>query len=376
MAPMAPQPTIDVEPNARSAGHHSAAPRPTISATGNDPSSLMPDAAEPNLSATGSAPSSLRPDVVGPNFSSADRRPGDSNPPVRIVNAMTIDVEDYFHVSVFDGVVPRSEWTRLESRVCANTERLLEIFDQHGVRGTFFVLGWVAERFPALALRIAAGGHEIASHGYGHRLVYDQTPQAFREDVRRAKHVIESACGVAVNGYRAPSYSIVPRSLWALDVLIEEGYKYDSSIFPIRHDRYGIPVSARHPYVIDRPAGRLVEVPASTVQAGTANLPIAGGGYFRLLPYGWTRWGIQRLNTTEQRPAVFYLHPWEIDPKQPRLPAGVLSTMRHYRNLDQTEPRLLQLLQDFSWGSLRSILPSFAPEPIAQGASIALPYLW
>ncbi len=266
--------------------------------------------------------------------------------------------------------------TQLESRVCRNTDRLLDLLAEHGVRGTFFVLGWVAERHPALVARIASAGHEIASHGYGHRLVYDQTPAAFREDVRRAKGLLEQASGVPVNGYRAPSYSIVPRSLWALDVLIEEGYAYDASIFPIRHDRYGIPVSARHPYVIDRPGGRLIEVPASTIEVGGMNLPIAGGGYFRLLPYGWTRWGIGRVNNTERRPAIFYLHPWEIDPDQPRLQAGLLGRVRHYRNLDQTESRLRRLLAEFAWGSLRSILPTFGAESVPHGASVALPYQW
>ena len=294
----------------------------------------------------------------------------------RIVNAMTIDVEDYFHVSVFDGIVPRSAWETLDSRVCQNTDRLLDIFEEHRVRGTFFVLGWVAERFPDLARRIAAAGHEIASHGYGHRLVYDQTPAAFRQDVRHAKRLLEDATGQAVVGYRAPSYSIVPRSLWALDVLIEEGYTYDASIFPIQHDRYGIPVSARHPYVIERKAGRLVEAPASTTQVGATNLPIAGGGYFRLLPYGWTRWGIGRVNRVEGRPVIFYLHPWEIDPAQPRLPAGLIGRIRHYRNLDRTETRLRQLLTDFAWGSLRSVLPTFDAAALPQGVSVALPYQW
>jgi len=294
----------------------------------------------------------------------------------RVVNAMTIDVEDYFHVSVFDGLIPRTMWSTLESRVESNTCRLLEILAEHDVRATFFVLGWVAERHPALVQRIAAAGHEVASHGYGHRLVYDQTPASFRDDVRRAKALLEQTAGVQVHGYRAPSYSIVARSLWALDVLIDEGHTYDASIFPIRHDRYGIPVSARHPYVIDRAKGRLVEAPASTAQICGANLPVAGGGYFRLLPYAWTRWGIDRVNRVEGRPAIFYLHPWEIDPEQPRLQAGLLSRMRHYRNLDQTEPRLRRLLQDFAWGSLRSILPSFSADTVPHGASVALPYQW
>ena len=295
----------------------------------------------------------------------------------RLVNAMTIDVEDYFHVSVFDGLVPRHAWDSLESRVERNTGRLLDILAEHNVRATFFILGWVAERHPDLVRRIGAGGHEIASHGYGHRLVYDQTPQAFRQDVRRAKLLLEDATGNPVLGYRAPSYSIVPRTLWALDVLTEEGYSYDASIFPIRHDRYGIPVSARQPYVIDRAHGRIIEAPASTVRLGGLNFPIAGGGYFRLLPYSWAQWGIGRVNAVEGRPVIFYLHPWEIDPDQPRLSAGLLSRLRHYRNLDQTEPRLRRLLSDFAWGTLRSVLPSLGAEsPSLHGASVALPYQW
>jgi polysaccharide deacetylase family protein (PEP-CTERM system associated) len=292
-----------------------------------------------------------------------------------IVNAMTIDVEDYFHVSVFDGVVPRSRWDRLETRVCANTEKLLAIFDETGIQATFFVLGWVAERWPHLVRQIAERGHEIASHGFGHRLVYDQTPRQFREDVRRAKVLLESAAGTQVFGYRAPSYSITPRSLWALDVLIEEGFRYDASIFPVHHDRYGIPVSARHPYRIERESGALWEAPASTVRCGSMNLPVAGGGYFRILPYAWTRWGIARLNRVERRPAIFYLHPWEIDPGQPRLEAPLISRFRHYRNLDRTEARLRALLRDFQFGPL---LPVFAAaDPCdAPSAALALPYYW
>lgn len=273
-----------------------------------------------------------------------------------IVNAMTIDVEDYFQVSVFDEVVPRSRWEQLESRVCANTERLLAAFESRGVKATFFVLGWVAERFPSLVSRIVGLGHEVASHGYGHRLVYQQTRDAFRDDVRRAKDLLETVTGRCVEGYRAPSYSITAQSLWALDVLLAEGHTYDASIFPIRHDRYGIPGSPRHPHVLQRDSGSLIEAPGSTVRVGGLNLPVAGGGYFRILPYGWTRWGIERLNRREQRPAIFYLHPWEIDPAQPRLDAGWLGRFRHYRNLDQTEGRLRRLLDDFTFAPLRDVL--------------------
>jgi polysaccharide deacetylase family protein (PEP-CTERM system associated) len=300
-----------------------------------------------------------------------------SIPESEIVNGMSIDVEDYFHVSVFDGIVPRSQWAEMESHVVRNTERLLDIFRQHHVRSTFFTLGWVAERFPDLVRLIAREGHEVASHGYAHRLIYDQTPSAFREDVHRAKAVLEDASGRQVIGYRAPSYSITPRSLWALDVLLEEGYEYDSSIFPIRHDRYGIPVSARKPYLIERTRGTLVEVPGSTTRVGPFNLPVAGGGYFRILPYWWTRWGIARVNTIERRPAVFYLHPWEIDPKQPRLRAGRLGQFRHYRNLENTETRLRQLLTDFRFDALDTIVSSIRMSIPASGhTALPLPYVW
>jgi polysaccharide deacetylase family protein (PEP-CTERM system associated) len=297
--------------------------------------------------------------------------------PARIINAMTVDVEDYFHVSAFDGIVPRASWATLESRVERNTERLLTILDQAGVTATFFVLGWVAERFPALVRRIAEQRHEVASHGYAHRLVYDLTPGMFREDIRRSKDVLETAAGAAVEGYRAPSYSVTPRSLWALDVLIEEGFRYDASIFPIHHDRYGIPLSPRHPYYLNRPGGSIVEAPASTVRWGLLNFPVAGGGYFRILPYQWTRWGIARINRLECRPAIFYMHPWEIDPDQPRLTGSLLSRFRHYRNLHTTESRLRRLLSDFNFASMAVMLRSFAANTAAVPyTSAPLPYLW
>ena len=273
-----------------------------------------------------------------------------------VVNAMTIDVEDYFQVSAFDDVVKREEWETRPSRVVSNTMRLLQLFDEYSVKSTFFVLGWVADRFPGLVRDIAAAGHELASHGYGHRIVYSQTPDEFREDVRRAKGTIENVSGHVVGGYRAPSFSITKDSLWALDVLVEEGYRYDASIFPIRHDRYGIPDAPRHRHVLTRPGGTLTEAPGSTVRLFGSNLPVAGGGYFRILPYWWTKWGIARLNRTEAQPAIFYLHPWEIDPDQPRLHASRLSRFRHYRNLDQAEPRLKRLLTDFRFGMLKDVI--------------------
>lgn len=273
-----------------------------------------------------------------------------------ILNALTVDVEDYFHVSAFAADVKRHHWEALESRVCANTDRLLDIFSEAGVTGTFFVLGWVAERFPALVRRIQAGGHEIASHSYAHELVYDLTPEQFRDDLRRAARVLEDAAGVAVRGYRAPSYSITEPSLWAFDVLVSEGYTFDSSVYPIRHDRYGIPDFERLPHRLERHGGELWELPGSTVRRLGMNLPIGGGGYFRQFPYEWTRAGIRALNDGEQQPAVFYLHPWEIDPDQPRMHGSALSRFRHYRNLDKTEARLRRLLADFAFAPIADVL--------------------
>jgi polysaccharide deacetylase family protein (PEP-CTERM system associated) len=271
------------------------------------------------------------------------------------LNAMTVDVEDYFQVSAFDATVSRASWDSHESRVCRNTERMLDLFAASNVKATFFVLGWVAERFPGLVRQIVGGGHELASHGYEHRLVYSQTAREFREDIRRARVALEQAGGCPVFGYRAPSYSIVRESMWALDVLIEEGYAYDSSIYPIRHDRYGIPGWPREVRRIDRAGGSIWELPGSTIRVAGTNLPIGGGGYFRLLPYAWTRHGIGRLNAAGQ-PAIFYLHPWEIDPEQPRIPAGRLSSFRHYRNLAETESRLRRLLGEFPFGRISDVL--------------------
>ena len=293
-----------------------------------------------------------------------------------VLNAMTVDVEDYFHVSAFDGVVPRSRWETLECRVERNTDRLLALFSETGIKATFFVLGWVAERYPALVSRIAEQGHEVASHGFAHRLVYDLTPAAFRDDIRRSKALLEQASGAAVEGYRAPSYSVTPRSLWALDVLIDEGFTYDASIFPIHHDRYGIPLSPRHPYWLNRASGSIIEAPASTVRWGVLNFPVAGGGYFRILPYGWTRWGISRINRAERRPAIFYMHPWEIDPDQPRLSGGLLSRFRHYRNLDKTEDRLRRLMADFQFAPMNDVLHELRMQPAAVPYGAPLPYLW
>jgi polysaccharide deacetylase family protein (PEP-CTERM system associated) len=286
-----------------------------------------------------------------------------------VVNAMSVDVEDYFQVSAFDRVVSRADWCSFQSRVVQNTHRLLDLFDEAGIRATFFVLGWVADRFPALVRRIASAGHEVASHGYNHQLLYSLTPEQLREDVRSAKSALENTIGAPVVGFRAPSYSVITSSLWALDILIEEGYLYDTSIFPIHHDRYGIPGAPRHLHRIERPHGTLWEMPASTVRLGRLNVPIAGGGYFRLLPYGWTRWGIRRVNRVEREPVVFYLHPWEIDPEQPRLNVGLPLRVRHYGGLRQTRDRLQRLFKDFRFDCVMAILkdsPQAALSSVAQ----------
>jgi polysaccharide deacetylase family protein (PEP-CTERM system associated) len=281
-----------------------------------------------------------------------------------IVNAMTVDVEDYFQVSAFDMVVSRAAWDQFESRVVANTHRLLDLFANADVRATFFVLGWIADRFPTLVKRIGAAGHEIASHGYHHQLAYMLTPQQFREDVRTAKIAIENAAGVPVRGFRAPSFSIIEQNLWALDVLIEEGYEYDTSIYPIHHDRYGIPGAERHIHKLQRPAGSLIEVPASTVRVAGMNFPIGGGGYFRLLPSKWIRWGIGRVNGVERQPVVFYVHPWEVDPGQPRLDVNAVSRVRHYTGLKSTMRRLTRLLEEFRFDSIANVLnPEVAADP-------------
>jgi polysaccharide deacetylase family protein (PEP-CTERM system associated) len=287
-----------------------------------------------------------------------------------VKNAMTVDVEDYFQVSAFDDVVARERWDGFESRVCRNTERLLDLFAASDVSATFFVLGWVAERFPGLVRRIASYGHEIACHGYGHQLVYLLTPAQFREDLRRAKRALEGACGREIRGYRAPSYSITSQSLWAFDALLEEGFVYDSSVFPIHHDRYGIPDAPRHPYVVQRVLGRLWEVPVATIRFGGQNVPIGGGGYFRLFPYAWTRRAISQVNGNEGRPVVFYLHPWEIDPEQPRLKGSLVSRFRHYQNLHRTEPRLRRLVADFRFTSISSLL-ALDPVPDAREALLS-----
>jgi polysaccharide deacetylase family protein (PEP-CTERM system associated) len=272
-----------------------------------------------------------------------------------IVNAMTVDVEDYFHVSAFAAALDRNNWPKFESRVERNTHRLLDLFDEHRTRITFFVLGWVAERYPALIQELQRRGHEVACHGLTHELVFRQTPAVFREETLRSKSLLEDLTGTQVRGYRAASYSITRSSLWALDILEELGFVYDSSIFPITHDLYGIPGAPRHPHQVG--SGRLLEVPLTTVRVAGQRLPCAGGGYFRLLPYSLFRWSLRRVNS-EGMSAVFYLHPWEIDPGQPRIKASLKSRFRHYTNLERTEGRLRNLLREFRWDRMdRVFLP-------------------
>ena len=274
-----------------------------------------------------------------------------------ILNAFSVDVEDYFQVAALAAAIPRDSWLRRESRVERNTQVLLDLLAERGIRGTFFVLGWIAERHPGLIKRIAAAGHEIASHGFSHQLIYTQSPDEFREETARSKGLLEDLVGAAVIGYRAASFSITQRSLWALDVLIDLGFRYDSSIFPIRHDRYGIPGASPEPGAIGAPSGRTIaEFPMSAATFLGVKVPISGGGYFRLLPYQLTLRGLTQINCTHGRPFTFYLHPWEVDPGQPRVRVGWLSRFRHYTNLDRCEPRLRRLLAEFRFGTMREVL--------------------
>jgi polysaccharide deacetylase family protein (PEP-CTERM system associated) len=272
-----------------------------------------------------------------------------------MLNALSFDVEDYFQVTALASAVDRSSWESMPRRVERNTECLLEILASSNTRATFFFLGWIAEREPQLVRRVAADGHEVACHGYSHRLVYEQSPAEFREETLRSKALLEDQAQVPVLGYRAASYSITRRSLWALDTLVEAGFVYDSSIFPVRHDLYGIPEAPRAPHVIQRDVGRLVEFPPSTVQLPGARLPVAGGGYFRIFPYEITRWAVRRVNA-EGVPFIFYLHPWEIDPGQPIMQVGWRSRFRHYTNLDHCEARLRRLVKEFRFGPAWNVL--------------------
>ena len=273
--------------------------------------------------------------------------------PIR--NAMTIDVEDYFQVSAFAPLIARASWPERECRVEANIERILAILAGAKVHATFFTLGWVAERYPAMVRRIVAGGHELASHGYGHLRVSDQDLAEFSDDITRSKALLEDIGGQAVLGYRAPSFSIGSANLWALDALHAAGYRYSSSIYPIRHDHYGMPDAPRFAFYPNGASG-LLEVPITTVQLMQRNFPAGGGGYFRLLPYALSRWMMNQVNQRDRQPAIFYFHPWELDPGQPRPPgAGMKTRFRHYVNLERMEGRIRALTRDFTWDRMDRI---------------------
>jgi polysaccharide deacetylase family protein (PEP-CTERM system associated) len=276
-----------------------------------------------------------------------------------MINALTFDVEEYFHAEAFAGVVRPEEWPGLESRVVGATERILDLLAGSGTRATFFVLGWVAERHPDLVRAIRSQGHEVGCHGYGHQMITRLTRGQFSADVERAKAILEEAAGTEVIGYRAPTFSVVRETLWSLEVLAQAGFRYDSSIFPIVHDRYGIPDAPRFPH--RREAGdrdAIAEFPLSTINRLGWRWPVAGGGYFRLLPYAVTAWALEQLNRRERQPAVVYLHPWEVDPGQPRLPVGRLTQFRHSVNTRTTEAKLARLVRDFQFAPVREVLAS------------------
>ena len=280
-----------------------------------------------------------------------------------MLNALTVDVEDYFHVTAFEKQVQRSRWADYPLRVVENTQKSLDIFDEFNVKGTFFILGWVAQQAPSLIREISRRGHEIACHGFGHELIFRIGPTRFRDDVRLAKSILEDICGAPVNGYRAPSYSITKESLWAFDILVEEGFIYDSSVFPIVHDIYGIPGANRFPHLIATSSGSLVEFPLSTFPMKfakkEARWPVSGGGYLRIFPVYLIRKAIEYINRKEQRPTVLYFHPWELDSAQPRIKAGIRSRFRHYTNLHRTEKKLRYLMQAFNYSTMRTVIDRY-----------------
>ncbi|MDR0337475.1 MAG: DUF3473 domain-containing protein [Planctomycetaceae bacterium] len=279
-------------------------------------------------------------------------------PIMNMINAFSVDVEDYYQVGAFSGIISPNEWGQWESRVVANTLKILDILDSGSkpISGTFFILGWIAERFPLLVREIADRGHEIASHGFGHQLVYEMTEAEFRNDVRRTRLLLQEQSGQPVLGYRAPSFSIVKRTPWAHRILVEEGYRYDSSIFPIHHDLHGNADAPLEIHEITTESGTIREFPPAVVRCFGQNLPIGGGGYFRFFPYFVTSYCLRSVNMSG-RPFVFYIHPWEVDPKQPRIPnASLKSRFRHYLNLRRTESRLKRLLNDFNFVPIRNVL--------------------
>jgi polysaccharide deacetylase family protein (PEP-CTERM system associated) len=292
-----------------------------------------------------------------------------------LANALTVDVEDYFQVSALSPHIDRRDWDRIPRRVERNVDDILSLFADAQARATFFTLGWIAERHPALVKRIVSEGHELASHGYGHLRIHEQTQAEFTQDIRRAKALLEDLAGAEVKGYRAPSFSIGKHTLWAFDRLAQAGYRYSSSVYPVRHDHYGIPDAPRFPY---RPRADLLEIPVTTAVVLDRNLPAGGGGYFRLLPYAVSRALIRRVNGVDGRPAVFYFHPWEIDPAQPRVSGTSVKTrFRHYVNLHRTARRLRRLLRDFRWRRMDEVFlasetaaaPSDAPQACMRYAS-------
>jgi polysaccharide deacetylase family protein (PEP-CTERM system associated) len=279
----------------------------------------------------------------------------------QIRNAMTIDVEDYFQVSAFARHISRDSWPTLSCRVEANIDRILTLLNEKHIKATFFTLGWIAERYPDMVRRIAHAGHEIASHGYGHLRASDQSAEEFKDDITRSKALLEDISGQEVKGYRAPSFSIGTQNLWALDVLFEAGYRYSSSIYPIQHDHYGMPDAPRFAFYPNGENG-LLELPLTTVRLMNRNLPAGGGGYFRFFPYAMSRWLMQRVNSHDQQSAIFYFHPWEIDPGQPRQKnVGLKTRFRHYVNLDRMESRLKALTHDFAWDRMDKIFLSDSP---------------
>jgi polysaccharide deacetylase family protein (PEP-CTERM system associated) len=264
-------------------------------------------------------------------------------------NALTIDLEDYYHVSAFNDSIAKDKWSSQESRVAQNTDLLLNSLDEAGCKATFFTLGWVAEHHPQVVKEVARRGHEVACHSLRHRTVYEMSPEEFREDTKRAKELLEDLSGTLVLGYRAPSFSITDKSLWALTILAELGFTYDSSIFPVEHANYGIPNSSRAPYRVETAAGTIVEFPMTTLEFAGRRSPFCGGAYFRLLPYWYTRWGIRFLNAKEKRSVCVYLHPWELDPGQPRMSGSVSSRMRHYLGLSGVPAKFRRLISDFEF---------------------------
>ncbi len=271
-------------------------------------------------------------------------------------NCLTVDVEDYFMVTAFSDVIKFEDWNRLEPRIEYNINKILELFGQYNVKATYFVLGWVAEKYPRLIRSIHSQGHEIACHSYNHRLVDSLTPSEFKEDVRKAKNILENIIGTSVKGFRAPSWSIRERSIWALDILREEGFIYDSSVFPIYHDKYGFPGAERFPHTIELKTGKIIEIPPSTTRFLKMNVPISGGGYLRLLPFRFIYAALNRINKNEGKPFVLYIHPWEIDPNQPSLSGRVPSRLRHYINLRSTFSKLTTLVKEFSYDTILKLV--------------------